>query len=129
MPPSIQPPQAEPCTLQVPAGGERQGAGPLLLQEPLLSCVPHRYAQEVSRLCLLSAGTYRVVPSTYWPDAEGSFTVTIATRVDRRSIHSQEMLGQVLQEVRAAPACSPQQPCIPVPEAPPSCLTQWPLLP
>ncbi|XP_015337155.1 LOW QUALITY PROTEIN: calpain-10 [Marmota marmota marmota] len=84
---------------QVPAGGERQGARPLLLQEPLLSCVPHRYAQEVSRLCLLSAGTYRVVPSTYWPDTEGSFTVTIATRVDRRSIHSQEMLGQVLQEV------------------------------
>ncbi|XP_077874515.1 calpain-10 isoform X3 [Ictidomys tridecemlineatus] len=84
---------------QVPAGGERQGTGPLLLQEPLLSCVPHRYAQEVSRLCLLSAGTYRVVPSTYWPDTEGSFTVTIATRVDRRSIHSQEMLGQVLQEV------------------------------
>ncbi|XP_047401519.1 calpain-10 isoform X2 [Sciurus carolinensis] len=84
---------------QVPAAGERRGAGPLLLQEPLLSCVPHRYAQEVSRLCLLSAGTYRVVPSTYLPDTEGSFTVTIATRVDRRSIHSQETLGQVLQEV------------------------------
>lgn len=98
-PPPRQPPQAKPCALQVPAGGERQGTGPLLLQEPLLSCVPHRYAQEVSRLCLLSAGTYRIVPSTYLPDTEGSFTVTIATRVDRRSIHSQETLGQVLQEV------------------------------
>lgn len=97
--PPTPPPLAAPCALQVPAGGERQGIGPLLLQEPLLSCVPHRCAQEVSRLCLLSAGTYRIVPSTYLPDSEGSFTVTIATRVDRRSIHSQELLGQVLQEV------------------------------
>ncbi|XP_020030540.2 calpain-10 isoform X2 [Castor canadensis] len=84
---------------QVPAGDESQGTRPLLLQEPLLSCVPHRHAQEVSRLCFLSAGTYKIVPSTYLPDTEGAFTVTIATRIDRRSIHSQEMLGQVLQEV------------------------------
>lgn len=74
--------------LQVPAGGERQGTGPLLLQEPLLSCVPHRYAQEVSRLCLLPAGTYRIVPSTYLPDSEGAFTVTVATRVDRWALAS-----------------------------------------
>ncbi|XP_069861709.1 calpain-10 [Dipodomys merriami] len=84
---------------QVPSGGVSQDTRALLLQEPLLSCVPHRYAQEVSRLCLLSAGAYRVVPSTYLPDAEGAFTVTIAIRIDRRSIHSQEMLGQALQEV------------------------------
>ncbi|XP_032617742.1 calpain-10 isoform X1 [Hylobates moloch] len=84
---------------QVPEGGRSQDAPPLLLQEPLLSCVPHRYAQEVSRLCLLPAGTYKVVPSTYLPDTEGAFTVTIATRIDRPSIHSQEMLGQFLQEV------------------------------
>uniref|UniRef100_A0A2K6R635 Calpain 10 n=1 Tax=Rhinopithecus roxellana TaxID=61622 RepID=A0A2K6R635_RHIRO len=84
---------------QVPEGGRSQDAPPLLLQEPLLSCVPHRYAQEVSRLCLLPPGTYRVVPSTYLPDTEGAFTVTIATRIDRPSIHSQEMLGQFLQEV------------------------------
>ncbi|XP_066200949.1 calpain-10 [Saccopteryx leptura] len=83
---------------QVPADGGGQGAPSLLLQKPLLSCVPHCYAQEVSRLCHLSAGTYRVVPSTYLPDTEGAFTVTIATRIDRRSIHSQEMLGQLLQE-------------------------------
>ncbi|XP_030873337.1 calpain-10 isoform X4 [Leptonychotes weddellii] len=81
---------------QVPVGS--QGAPGLLLQEPVLSCVPHRYAQEVSRLCHLSAGTYRIVPSTYLPDTEGAFTVTIATRIDRRSIHSQERLGQLLQE-------------------------------
>ncbi|XP_012665892.1 calpain-10 isoform X2 [Otolemur garnettii] len=84
---------------QVPVGGGSPGAPPLLLQEPLLSCVPHRYAQEVSQLCLLPAGTYRVVPSTYLPDTEGAFTVTIATRIDRRPIHSQEVLGQFLQEV------------------------------
>ncbi|KAB1279081.1 Calpain-10 [Camelus dromedarius] len=43
-------------------------------------------------------GTYRIVPSTYLPDTEGAFTVTVETRIDRRSIHSQEMLGQLLQE-------------------------------
>ncbi|XP_023577886.1 calpain-10 isoform X2 [Octodon degus] len=84
---------------QVPEGGESQDTKSLLLQEPLLSCVPHCYAQEVSRLCLLAAGAYKVVPSTYLPDAEGTFTVTIATRVDRRSFHSQEVLGHFLQEV------------------------------
>uniref|UniRef100_A0ABI7XB83 Calpain catalytic domain-containing protein n=2 Tax=Felis catus TaxID=9685 RepID=A0ABI7XB83_FELCA len=83
---------------QVPVDGGSQGASRLLLQDPLLSCVPHCYAQEVSRLCHLSAGTYRIVPSTYLPDTEGAFTVTIATRIDRRSIHSQERLGQLLQE-------------------------------
>ncbi|XP_014640950.1 PREDICTED: calpain-10 isoform X2 [Ceratotherium simum simum] len=83
---------------QVPVDGGSQGAPSLLLQEPLLSCVPHCYAQEVSRLCHLSVGTYRIVPSTYLPDTEGDFTVTIATRIDRQSIHSQEMLGQLLQE-------------------------------
>ncbi|XP_036757151.2 calpain-10 isoform X3 [Manis pentadactyla] len=83
---------------QVPPGGRGPGAPSLLLQEPLLSCVPHRYAQEVSRLCHLPAGSYRIVPSTYLPDLEGVFTVTIATRIDRRSIHSQEALGQLLQE-------------------------------
>ncbi|XP_006151979.1 calpain-10 isoform X1 [Tupaia chinensis] len=88
---------------QVLAGSVCEDAPSLLHQEPLLSCVPHRYAQEVSRLCLLPAGDYRVVPSTYLPDTEGAFTVTIATRIDRPSIHSQEMLGQALQEVRVTP--------------------------
>ncbi|KAB1279075.1 Calpain-10 [Camelus dromedarius] len=83
---------------RVPADGGGLGAPSLLLQEPLLSCVPHCYTQEVSRLCHLSAGTYRIVPSTYLPDTEGAFTVTVETRIDRRSIHSQEMLGQLLQE-------------------------------
>ncbi|XP_032713560.1 calpain-10 isoform X7 [Lontra canadensis] len=83
---------------KVPVDGGSRSAPGLLLQEPVLSCVPHRYAQEVSQLCHLSAGTYRIVPSTYLPDTEGAFTVTIATRIDRRSIHSQERLGQLLRE-------------------------------
>ncbi|CAK6448399.1 unnamed protein product [Pipistrellus nathusii] len=83
---------------QVPADSAGQDTPSLLLQKPVLSCVPHCYTQEVSRVCHLSAGTYRIVPSTYLPDTEGAFTVTIATRIDRRSIHSQEMLGQLLQE-------------------------------
>ncbi|XP_008136684.2 calpain-10 isoform X6 [Eptesicus fuscus] len=83
---------------QVPADSAGQSTPSLLLQKPLLSCVPHCYTQEVSRICHLSAGNYRIVPSTYLPDTEGAFTVTIATRIDRRSIHSQEMLGQLLQE-------------------------------
>ncbi|MXQ98306.1 hypothetical protein E5288_WYG018453 [Bos mutus] len=68
---------------RVPADGGGQDAPSLLLQEPLLSCVPHCYAQEVSRLCHLPAGAYRIVPSTYLPDTEGAFTLTVETRIDR----------------------------------------------
>lgn len=68
---------------QVPADSGGQSTPSLLLQKPLLSCVPHCYTQEVSRICHLSAGTYRIVPSTYLPDTEGAFTVTISTRIDR----------------------------------------------
>ncbi|XP_054578723.1 calpain-10 isoform X5 [Eptesicus fuscus] len=67
----------------VPADSAGQSTPSLLLQKPLLSCVPHCYTQEVSRICHLSAGNYRIVPSTYLPDTEGAFTVTIATRIDR----------------------------------------------
>lgn len=81
----------------------------LLLREPLLSCVPHRYAQEVSRLCLLAAGTYKVVPSTYLPDAEGAFTVTIATRVDRYS----PGLGQSVGDLPAS-ALLPSPAALPI---------------
>lgn len=68
---------------QVPADGAAQGTASLRLQKPVLSCVPHCYARDVSRLCHLSAGAYRIVPSTYLPDTEGTFTVTVATRMDR----------------------------------------------
>ncbi|XP_060049552.1 calpain-10 isoform X2 [Erinaceus europaeus] len=83
---------------RVPAEGGGPGTPPLRQREPVLSCVPHCYAQEVSRLAALPAGSYTVVPSTYLPDAEGTFTLTVATRIDRRSIHSRELLGQALQE-------------------------------
>lgn len=67
--------------------------------EPLVSCVPHCHAQEVTRLCQLPPGSYVIVPSTYLPNTEGSFTVVIATKIDRKHIHSRETLGQVLQEM------------------------------
>ncbi|CAI5776051.1 calpain-10 isoform X1 [Podarcis lilfordi] len=67
--------------------------------EPVVSCVPHCYSQEVSQLCRLSSGNYAIVPSTYLPDTEGSFTVIVATKIDRKSIRSKETLGQRLQEV------------------------------
>ncbi|XP_006893560.1 PREDICTED: calpain-10 [Elephantulus edwardii] len=83
---------------QVPEGSGSPEASSLLDQEPLSSCVPHRHALEVSQLCRLPAGTYGVVPSTYLPDIEASFTVTISTRIDRWSLQSRESLGQPLQE-------------------------------
>lgn len=51
--------------------------------EPVASCVPHCYSQEVSQLCRLSSGHYAIVPSTYLPDTEGCFTVIVATKIDR----------------------------------------------
>ncbi|XP_075385451.1 calpain-10 isoform X2 [Tenrec ecaudatus] len=83
---------------QVPEGYGDLGAPSPLHQEPVSSCVPHRHALEVSQLCRLPAGTYTLVPSTYLPDKEAAFTVTIATRIDRRSLQSRENLGQLLQE-------------------------------
>ncbi|XP_045150797.1 calpain-10 [Echinops telfairi] len=83
---------------QVPEGCRGPGAPSPLHQEPVSSCVPHRHALEVSQLCRLPAGTYTLVPSTYLPDKEAAFTVTIATRIDRRSLQSRESLGQLLQE-------------------------------
>nr|XP_025744410.1 calpain-10 isoform X9 [Callorhinus ursinus] len=92
---------------QVPGTGGSQAAPGLLLQEPVLSCVPHRYAQEVSRLCHLSAGAYRIVPSTYLPDTEGAFTVTIATRIDRWGSRARgsSVYGVHRPVVAPAPTC------------------------
>ncbi|CAH2248313.1 calpain-10 isoform X1 [Pelobates cultripes] len=67
--------------------------------EPSASCVPHSHSQEVSQVCVLSPGKYLLVPSTYLPEQECGFTVTIATKVDRKPIESQETLGRFLQEV------------------------------
>ncbi|KAG2462267.1 CAN10 protein, partial [Polypterus senegalus] len=51
-------------------------------QEPIKSCTPHRYTEEISIMCVLSPGNYVIIPSTYEPDCVGFFTVSIATRID-----------------------------------------------
>nr|XP_006138507.1 calpain-10 isoform X3 [Pelodiscus sinensis] len=84
---------------QVPNSSWKSHTSSFLHLEPLVSCVPHCYSQEVSQLCKLSAGNYVIVPSTYLPNTEGKFTVIITTKIDRKCIQSQETLGQVLQEV------------------------------
>ncbi|MBN3280774.1 CAN10 protein, partial [Polyodon spathula] len=67
---------------QVLGGTEDQDQESLQDQEPQASCVPHCYTQEVSMWCSLSPGRYIIVPSTYQPDCEGCFTVTISTKID-----------------------------------------------
>ncbi|XP_067157817.1 calpain-10 isoform X3 [Apteryx mantelli] len=84
---------------QVPNSNWKPHTSSFLHLEPLVSCVPHCYSQEVSQLCRLPAGSYVVIPSTYLPNTEGNFTVVIATKIDRKRIQSRETLGQVLQEV------------------------------
>ncbi|XP_050819766.1 calpain-10 isoform X3 [Gopherus flavomarginatus] len=84
---------------QVPNSSWKPHTCSFLHLEPLVSCVPHCYSQEVSQLCRLSAGNYVIVPSTYLPNTEGNFTVVITTKIDRKCIQSQETLGQILQEV------------------------------
>uniref|UniRef100_A0A8C9F003 Calpain 10 n=1 Tax=Pavo cristatus TaxID=9049 RepID=A0A8C9F003_PAVCR len=68
---------------QVPNSSWKPNTSSFLHLEPLVSCVPHCYSQEVSRLCRLPAGSYVIIPSTYLPNTEGSFTVIIATKIDR----------------------------------------------
>ncbi|XP_075058506.1 calpain-10 isoform X2 [Mixophyes fleayi] len=70
-----------------------------LSQEPCASCVPHSHSQEVSKMCDLPPGQYVVVPSTYLPDQECDFFISIAIKLDRKPIKSQETLGQILKEV------------------------------
>ncbi|KAM4694875.1 calpain-10 [Discoglossus pictus] len=67
--------------------------------EPSASCIPHTHSQEVSQICVLSPGQYVLVPSTYLPDQESDFTVTIAIKIERKPVQSCETLGRMLQEV------------------------------
>lgn len=69
------------------------------LVEPVMSCVPHRYTQEVTQLCSLTEGNYVIVPSTYLPDSEAQFTVTIEIKIDRKPFQCQENLGEIIKEV------------------------------
>ncbi|XP_063049058.1 calpain-10 [Engraulis encrasicolus] len=77
---------------------DEDGGGPLE-GEPVESCVPHCYAQEVSLVCSLRGGDYSIVPSTYQPDLTGHFTLTVARRIHRKVVQSQENLGRAIKEV------------------------------
>lgn len=67
-------------------------------QEPQASCVPHCYTQEVSLLCNLPPGAYAVVPSTYQPDSEGNFTLTVCRRILRYRLSSGRKEGQPVNQ-------------------------------
>ncbi|XP_028328241.1 calpain-10 isoform X2 [Gouania willdenowi] len=68
-------------------------------QDPVASCVPHCYMQEVSLSCSLPPGAYTIVPSTYQPDCVAEFTLSLAHRIHRKVVKSQERLNKSLQEV------------------------------
>ncbi|XP_030071996.1 calpain-10 [Microcaecilia unicolor] len=89
---------------QVPSTAWITGPSSFQHLEPVVSCVPHCYSQEVSHVCRLSLGNYVIVPSTYLPNQEGSFTITVLTKTGTgasfgKPIRSQERLGQILEEV------------------------------
>ncbi|XP_069753253.1 calpain-10 isoform X2 [Narcine bancroftii] len=69
------------------------------LKEPVVNCVPHRYTQEVTQLCSLTEGNYVIIPSTYLPDSEAQFTVTVEIKIDRKPFRCQENLGRIINEV------------------------------
>ncbi|XP_070831082.1 calpain-10 [Chaetodon trifascialis] len=68
-------------------------------KDPAASCVPHCYTQDVSLACCLSPGAYTIVPSTYQPDCSADFTLSLARRIHRKVVKSQERLGRAIQEI------------------------------
>ncbi|XP_071347487.1 calpain-10 isoform X2 [Trachinotus anak] len=68
-------------------------------EDPVASCVPHCYMQDVSLACSLPPGAYTILPSTYEPDCSANFTLSLARRIHRRVVKSQERLGRAIQEV------------------------------
>ncbi|KAG9278194.1 calpain-10 [Astyanax mexicanus] len=66
---------------------------------PVVSCVPHSHSQEVSVQCRLPPADYTILPSTYEPEHSAEYTLTIARRIHRKVMSSQERLGQVVQEI------------------------------
>ncbi|CAJ1072111.1 calpain-10 [Xyrichtys novacula] len=68
-------------------------------KDPVASCVPHCYTQDVSLTCCLSSGAYTIVPSTYQPDCSADFTLSLARKIHRKVVKSQEMLGRAIQEI------------------------------
>ncbi|XP_069562313.1 calpain-10 [Brachyistius frenatus] len=68
-------------------------------EDPAASCVPHCHTQDVSLACSLPPGAYTVVPSTYQPDCSANFTLSLARRIHRKVVKSQERLGKTIREV------------------------------
>ncbi|KAM3605315.1 uncharacterized protein V6R79_023736 [Siganus canaliculatus] len=68
-------------------------------QDPVASCVPHCYTQDVSLACCLPPGAYTIVPSTYQPDCSANFTLSLSRRIRRKVMKSQEQLGRAIQEI------------------------------
>ncbi|XP_061776174.1 calpain-10 isoform X2 [Nerophis ophidion] len=81
---------------KVPAGELSQT---IPSEDPVASCVPHCYTQDVTMACSLPARAYLIVPSTYEPNCTGAFTICLARRIQRRVVKSQEKLGRTIQEV------------------------------
>ncbi|CAG5896779.1 unnamed protein product [Menidia menidia] len=55
-------------------------------EDPVASCVPHCYTQDVSLDCSLPPGHYTIVPSTYEPDCPANFTLCLARRIHRLAL-------------------------------------------
>ncbi|XP_061588137.1 calpain-10 isoform X1 [Cololabis saira] len=68
-------------------------------QDPVANCTPHCYMQDISLDCSLPPGYYIIVPSTYHPDCSANFTLSMARRIHRKVMKSQERLGRAIQEV------------------------------
>ncbi|XP_040912114.1 calpain-10 [Toxotes jaculatrix] len=68
-------------------------------EDPVASCVPHCYTQDVSLAVSLPPGAYAILPSTYEPDCSANFTLSLARRIHRKVMKSQERLGRAIQEV------------------------------
>lgn len=78
---------------------EEESGQMLPREDPVASCVPHCYTQEASLSCSLPPGAYTIVPSTYQPDCSANFTLSLARRIRRKVVRSQERLGSAVQEV------------------------------
>lgn len=64
-------------------------------EEPVASCVPHCYTQDVSLACRLPpGGAYTIVPSTYQPDCSASFTLSLACKIHRLALLSWSLFDQ-----------------------------------
>lgn len=54
-------------------------------EDPVTSCIPHCYTQDVSLACCLPPGAYTIVPSTYQPNCSANFTLSLSRRIHRLS--------------------------------------------